>query len=253
MAITNMFSLAIPTMNRYDKFLSKTLPLYLENPYIDEIVICDETGEDSAKILANFNHSKLRVVKNHKRLGVFRNKHMCCMLAKNDWVALIDSDNYAPEEYFIAAEKYIKSGNLKSNKNVILAPSKARPEFDFTHMNGRVFKKGTNKENRSYEETCPIDFKHSYQTYVNTGNFIVNKYVVENMELATDGHLITRANACDVCLFNTLAMEQNDSEIHMVPGMEYDHRCHDGGLFAANCTETYSTIQEVYSRYHRLA
>ena len=34
-------------MNRYDKFLSQTLPRYLDNPHIDEIIICDETGEDA--------------------------------------------------------------------------------------------------------------------------------------------------------------------------------------------------------------
>ena len=45
-----MFSLCIPTINRYDDFLSKYLPLYLDNEHIDEIIISDENGEDAKKI-----------------------------------------------------------------------------------------------------------------------------------------------------------------------------------------------------------
>ena len=45
-----MFSLCIPTINRYDNFLSKYLPLYINNTLIDEIVISDENGNDAKKI-----------------------------------------------------------------------------------------------------------------------------------------------------------------------------------------------------------
>ena len=39
-----MFSLCIPTMDRFDKFLSRYLPKYLANEYINEIIITDENG-----------------------------------------------------------------------------------------------------------------------------------------------------------------------------------------------------------------
>ena len=38
-------TLAIPTWRRYN-FLEKVLEQYLENPLIQKLVICDETGED---------------------------------------------------------------------------------------------------------------------------------------------------------------------------------------------------------------
>ena len=46
-----MFTLCIPTLNRFDDFLSKYLPKYLENNLINEIIITDENGDDVNKII----------------------------------------------------------------------------------------------------------------------------------------------------------------------------------------------------------
>ena len=42
-----MFSLCIPTMDRFDTFLSKFLVKYLNNEYINEIIITDENGNEN--------------------------------------------------------------------------------------------------------------------------------------------------------------------------------------------------------------
>ena len=68
-------------------FLEKYIPLYLENPYIDEIVIVDETGEDYAKIVSKYSSEpKIRVYQNDKCLGPFLNKLKCMNYATNDWI-----------------------------------------------------------------------------------------------------------------------------------------------------------------------
>jgi hypothetical protein len=59
---TRTFSLAIPTMDRYDEFLKEYLPKYINNKYISEIVICDENGEGYKKIQDDFGKYKKRVV-----------------------------------------------------------------------------------------------------------------------------------------------------------------------------------------------
>ena len=46
-----MFSLCIPTMNRYDTFLKGFLKKYVTFDLIDEIIICDENGDDYNKIV----------------------------------------------------------------------------------------------------------------------------------------------------------------------------------------------------------
>jgi hypothetical protein len=76
-------SLCIPTMNRWG-FLKNNIPKYLENPYINEIVICDETGEDAALILTHFINPKIKVFTNEQRLGGYLNKNKVVSLATND-------------------------------------------------------------------------------------------------------------------------------------------------------------------------
>jgi ABC-type antimicrobial peptide transport system permease subunit len=50
-------------MDRYDDFLSKNLPNYLENELISEITITDENGNDIEKIKSSFpNHDKLILI-----------------------------------------------------------------------------------------------------------------------------------------------------------------------------------------------
>jgi hypothetical protein len=79
------FSLCITTLDRYDEFLSKNLQKYLENPYIDEIIINDENGNDFEKINNNFKNEKLKVFKNETILGPFLNKIDVLKKAKNNW------------------------------------------------------------------------------------------------------------------------------------------------------------------------
>jgi hypothetical protein len=52
-------------MQRYDKFLSESIPKYLKNSHINEIIICDETGEDYEIIISNFDDPKIFVYKNN--------------------------------------------------------------------------------------------------------------------------------------------------------------------------------------------
>jgi hypothetical protein len=124
---TKTFSLAIPTMDRYDKYLKEYLPKYIKNKYINEIVICDENGEDYKKIQDEFGKcKKIKLFKNDSRLGVLKNKIKTLSLCSSDYIALIDSDNFVDESYF---EEMIKYG---TNQNTLLFPSKPMPSSDFS-------------------------------------------------------------------------------------------------------------------------
>jgi hypothetical protein len=53
-----MFSLCIPTLDRFDNFLSKNLVKYLQNEDISEIIITDENGNDIEKLIKLFQTIK---------------------------------------------------------------------------------------------------------------------------------------------------------------------------------------------------
>ena len=211
-----MFSLCIPTYERYDEFLSKVLEKYISNPLITEIIITDDSGNDVDKIKNSFSSEKLRLFKNEKRLGIFLNKLKCCSYAKNEWIALLDSDNFADENYFQKAQNYIKTNNLSNS--CILAPSFAKPNFDYRFLEDNII----TKENLDYY----LKKYEIFTTFLNTCNYILNKNLIKNLVVDKPESDIYKTPV-DSLLFLIMYFEQTDLQIHIIKDMYYDHRVHD--------------------------
>jgi hypothetical protein len=223
-----MLSLCIPTMNRW-QFLKESLPKYLTNPYISEIIICDETGLDIEKIANTFQDPKLKLYKNDVILGAFFNKRRCVSLATNEFVCLMDSDNYAPKEYFDAWLKYLNG--VEPDLNTIYSPSKTFPQHNhpghnFTILNNTIITKDT--------------FKYYWKKYscviglYNTGNYILSKTLMSKGE-PSDFSIAYQSKALDVMYQNYLLWTQADCKFIVVPDMEYDHTLHDGSYYLTTC------------------
>jgi hypothetical protein len=218
-------------MNRYDKFLSKYLPIYLTMDLIDEIIICDETGEDVKKIKENFNSPKLKLHVNEKRLGVFFNKRKVALLAKNEWVCVFDSDNFPEKNYFKNMKRYIDN-DLGNQKNVILSPCYAKDGFLFHYLAGWVITKETLKDAIKEERSDPNrNLRHRVEVLMNMMNGVYNKHIFEQMDVETEKELILTAASSDSILFTIFAFEQLDAEFHVVNGVEYDHVVHDDSFW----------------------
>jgi len=251
-----MFSLCIATMDRFDTFLHKNLPQYLAIDLINEIIISDENGNDVAKIREAFpDHPKLRLFVNETRQGPLLNKLRACSHARNEWIALLDSDNFAGADYFAAAKDYIDRALVESHKKTaILAPIKSRPRFDFTYLSCLTYRSGEFYKNHQFERTHPVESGQSPGiTLMNTGNFVINKYLMDNVDLTYEKNL-EWSSCCDVIYLNTLFFEQLDAHLHIVPGMEYDHALHDGSIYL----QTYQQFEykmfadETHRRYFAL-
>ncbi len=247
-----MFSLCIPTMDRFDDFLSKSLPKYLTNELITEIIITDENGNDINKIKNTFTNDKLKLFINEERLGPFLNKISACSKALNEWIVLIDSDNFADDNYFNVAKEYINNKNI-TDKNIILAPSFAKPRFNYSHLSGFIYKKGIFDSNKHLESE--LINKSSYTPSVvlmNTGNYIINKYLIENLNLSNETENIKMSSACDVIYFNTLLFEQLDLNLHVVPNLEYEHAVHNGSIYIQTHHKFAKFNNAVHNRYYNL-
>ena len=247
-----MFSLCIPTMDRFDQFLVKYLEDYLKNEYIDEIIITDENGNDINKINTSFpNNNKLVLTKNETKLGPFLNKLKACSYAKNEWIVLMDSDNFASENYFITAKKYIET-EISNQKNVILAPSKAQPNFNYSHLSGFIYKKGWFDKNNKLEHRIKYQNNSPSTTLMNTGNYVINKYLINNLNLSNECNNISLSSSCDVIYMNTLLFEQLDLNFHVVPNLEYEHVVHNGSIYMQTASTYASFAEEVHQRYYNL-
>ena len=236
-------SLCIPTMNRFDVFLNVYLDKYIEylnSEIIDEIVICDENGDDFYKIYMKYGHfissnpNKIKVVKNDEILGVFLNKKKVCSMASNKYIALIDSDNFADETYFKTAKEYIINNELP--ENFILAPSFAKPLFDFTSF----IRKGDIKPYLKEYLQNNLLFKICF----NAGNYILSNNI--HSKIKYDVELLPKVTSCDVIYFNLLCFQQlEDFEMHIVEGMEYNHVIHSGSTQTNNCHVGYYYLDNV--------
>ena len=235
-------------MDRYDNFLSKNLPDYIENDLIEEIIIQDENGNDVEKIKnSGLNLDKIILFVNEKKLGPFLNKISVCKKAKNDWIALIDSDNFAPHNYFEVAKKYIE--NNKCNNLTILAPSWAQPNFDYRAIEGMIYKRGNFKNNRNEEKRRKTKCT---ECCMNTGNYILNKNLVQIINLENHEENIKKSSACDVIFFNTLLFLQTDMEFHIVKNMFYKHVVHPGSVYTKTCNNFPGFNKKIHLMYRKL-
>ena len=237
-------SLCIPTFRRFDRFLSTNLARYLTNPYIDEIVICDEDGEDHKKITTHFpNEPKIKVYTNDSILGAFANKNRVVSLATNDWVCLMDSDNYAPPSYFEAWIAYIESKGLSKNK--VYLPIFTNPQPNHGGFNYREF------QHLQLDITTinnyPID---SISCMLNTGNYIFHKQnYIESNRYLNEYHQSGVEGGLDV-IFKAILLLLNHSSLILIPNMSYDHIVHDGSLFLNNTHEfpqAYELVKRLFS------
>jgi len=238
-----MFSLCIPTMDRFD-FLKSYLPKYINNNLVREIIICDENGNDYKKISENFQNAKIKLYVNDKKLGPFLNKLKCCKLASSQWIALIDSDNFADEKYFETALNFIQLN--KCNNRTILSPSFAKPTFDYRKLIGMLYKKNNFKVNRQQEIEL-LGSNTKSQTLMNTGNYVINRYLIENLNVESNMSMIENSSACDVILMNTMLFQQLDAEMHILKDMEYEHVVHDGSIYVNTHAQTKYTCNTVYA------
>ncbi len=230
-----LFTLCIPTMDRYDKYLSVNLFKYVENPLISEIIITDENGNDIDKILqSNIDKSKLKLYKNKEVLGPFLNKVSACKLSTNEWIALIDSDNFADEDYFKLSQTYIE--NLISPKYDIISPSFAKPTYNFSYLSNNIITKNNLNSIAEIErqECEKNDYSLNSSTtsiLMNMGNYILNKSLITDINLDNEMKNMHYSCACDVIYFNTLLFEQLDLKFHVLAGLEYEHASDDSSIY----------------------
>lgn len=225
------FSLCIPTIDRFDEFLDDYLQVYIDykkSGIIDEIIICDENGNDYDKIMEKYNNnipdSMIRVYKNETILGAFKNKMKVVSLATpGNFVALIDSDNFVDETYFNTAREFIKSHNISPMDNVVLSPyhTVSDFEFDFSQfVNQRI------DRYKAREHSC----NQRFHMLLNNGNYIITKCVYEKLVYCEE--LVKQAGPHDVIYKHLISFQQiPDYCIYVVDKMKYVHLVHINSLY----------------------
>jgi glycosyltransferase involved in cell wall biosynthesis len=214
-------TVAIPTMRRWKGFLEKSLPLFLSNENVSYVVVCDETGEDAKAIEASpwARHPKLRVFVNKQRLGMYANKRKCVEMSPTDWVAVLDSDNLFPDEYFEGL-LHALNDTTASTKTVYAASEIVR-----------VFLKTGESEEKTRQFTGMCITRANWNRVLqmpgwnfllNDGNWVGHKSVLEAWPPISE----EKVKATDSIRIVKNLIEKGWS-YYITPGMRYIHTVHD--------------------------
>jgi len=213
-------SIAIPTMKRWS-FLKDSLPIYLARPEVGEVIICDETGEDvNAISMSSFRtHPILILLINDTVLGIYENKVKCMKLARYSWIALLDSDNFCMDDWFLKLRSVIDKENpwrIYASASFITSNldtgSTATPAKAF--VDTRITKANWNN----------ILQTKGWNILLNDGNWVLSKQASEVLSPYKKSNTLHAADA----IYMLREFISNGYEIWYVPGLEYIHTVHGG-------------------------
>lgn len=212
-------------MKRWE-FLQDILPVFLDHPGINEVILCDETGED-AKAISNSpftQNKKLRVIVNEKRLGMYQNKRKVLEIAGKTapYVGLLDSDNYFSEEWVDTILDMLKGSDGKtifaSADFKTVNVDTGEVAFPCKHFSGRRL--DLSNWNSIFKEP-------RYVNLLNDGNLVLPSNAIScfPVELASD-----KIMASDSIYMVRNCVKEGYS-IYYVPELSYIHTVHGGSTW----------------------
>ena len=224
---------AISTCCRF-KWLAQSIPTYLRNPLVKEVVVTDDCRSDvpalNALILHNASFTapelaKLVLVANPARLYPFRNKIAAVSHAvRSEWVAVLDSDNYAPlDSYFEVLFRYWqdreggrpKHGSIFSPDRWLSARARRDQPYYTTDAAG-------------FREACTQE-----AILLNAGNQVVHRATALHawQKVASTRYGYTAGlEGHESVLLNSLMLSAG-SRLQVVKGMTYNHRMTEDSFY----------------------
>jgi glycosyltransferase involved in cell wall biosynthesis len=222
------------------KYIIKQLSLdhlKASNGLIDEVVIQDDASGDF-EILRNFASEEVRVFTNGVNLSPLENRPVAISKCKNEWVLMMDADNFLFEDSYGAVRELVASG---LDPDIIYAPSRALPRFDYSEFCGKHINGFFVRNN--------IDSIPNLRVFLNTGNYFVNK----DSYLAVSRSIDPTFSRCvaDTVYFNYLWLSSGRI-IQCVPGYAYHHTVRPDSYWATDGRDSAHLLERVYKLFRSL-
>lgn len=224
-----MISICITTYQRTE-LLFESFRQVINDDRISEIVIVDDASTDEVYNTVAWYCKDIPKVKLHRNghnIGCYRNKAKAVSLASKNWVIIFDSDNIISTEYIDAI--FVN----RSYPKTINQPVFARPHFDFRKFSGLAI----TKENVHQYAGDP-----TFTTALNAMNYFVNR----------DEFLRVWEDRSEPWTADSILQNYNwlkaGNEIHFCPGMEYEHKIHDGSHYKEHHRKTGNLYNEIVQK-----
>ncbi len=227
-------SLAFTTYNSYS-YIMKQLDrdfFTMSEGLIDEIVIQDDCSEDY-DLLKPHESENIRLFKNEKNLSPLLSRVNLVNNCKNDWVLLMDSDNFLEKNCFD------KIKELELNDEVTYCPDFARPNFGFKVFSNVLM---------DMEFVKPKIPNLDMQIFLNTGNFLINRNNYLKVAEKIDESFAHWA--VDVIYFNYLWLSSG-YKLFCIKDYEYDHTLRGDSYWARIGEKSKHKLAEVNELYNK--
>jgi glycosyltransferase involved in cell wall biosynthesis len=218
-----MITLCLTNYNRTD-LLFESFAQVIDDDRISEIVIVDDHSDiEVFNRVFEYTRSipKVKLYRNNRNLDCYRNKREAVSHAHNEWVILFDSDNIMTKAYLDAL--FAVEQDWIAPNNIIYQPSAARPHFIFTSYSGLIVDK--------YNVSLHIE-ESAFSTMLNAMNYFVNR---DEFLRVWDGSIDPVTSDS---LFQNYNWLKAGNSIYVVPGLEYEHRVHNGSHYQNNVRRT---------------
>lgn len=227
-------SLAFTTYNSYS-YIVKQLErdfFTMSGGLIDEIIIQDDFSEDY-DLLKPHQTENVKVFRNEKNLSPLLSRVNLVRNCKNDWVLLMDSDNFLEKNCFD------KIKELELDSETTYCPDFARPNFGFKVFSNVLM---------DMEFVKPKIPNLDMQIFLNTGNFLINR---DNYLKVSEKIDETFAYwAVDVIYFNYLWLSSG-YKLFCIKDYEYDHTLRGDSYWARIGEKSKYKLAEVNELYNK--
>lgn len=230
------FSLAFTTYNSANYMLKQLEQDYfnMSSGLIDEIVIQDDFTVDY-DILLKHQADNIHVFQNSHHTFPLLSRVNLLNNCKNDWVLLMDSDNFLTKASFDTLNSFVPQ------QGIIYVPGFAHPSFNFREQYGDTM----------------IDLKLAaarvgqpglnwMDVLLNTGNFLVPRK--EYLEVAKSIDSSLPVHPCEVLYFNYLWLKSGRT-LYCNKDYEYIHSLRDDSFYRTHCSDT-RLPHSIYQMYH---
>jgi len=113
-----LVTIAIPTYNRADRYLKKSLESAVEQTYEDiEIIVSDNCSPDNTEaVVKKFNDPRIRYFKQSKNIGANNNFNFCLEQAKAEYFILLLDDDLIDNDFVVTC---MKAANNRTDIGII--------------------------------------------------------------------------------------------------------------------------------------
>ena len=211
-----MITVAIPYYNS-EKYINDAFKIPLSSDYVSEIIIHDDCSDNKIES----THPKIKVYRNETNVGAFKNKYLAVSKSTNEWVYLLDSDNYFFENSLEAVKK------INTQKGKYYSPSQLHLVNDDLDekLDGKIIKYyfGSFNSNNVKNLLKEAGDTGTFHWFINTGNFFVHRddYIQSMKDIFEDSlYPYFEADAVVFC-YNWL---KKGNSIEIIENLCYNHR-----------------------------